>query len=306
MLTNINALLLKQVEKRGGNVALRFKKDGSWWQQTWAELAHSVRIHARTLHDKGVGPGQFIPLPRVPGPETLSQFLAIQWLGASTVIDASRDVYFALETEGSTEAWDQDFLCLKADHVIVDVQNLEHGTEAYRLAEWTAHAEQLIRRDQLHEHDDAFGGPYWELILPWLVSGFRFHLPEHPETLERDRSEFAPTFMLETAGTYASWYQSLHGRLPQYGLGEGPKGWLARRRLRRILGLHRLRVALVQGGTLSQDILDFYESLGVTLEHRPYLSVWAQADDAWPRMPWLKGLFEVQDEAALDQYKVIL
>lgn len=300
MLTNINALLLKQVEKRGGSIALRYKKDGSWWQKTWQELAQSVRIHARYLHDKGVGPGQFIPLPTVPDPEVLYHFLAIQWLGGTAVIDASRSLYSPVDTEGQTEPWDQDYLCLKADHVIVD------GAEAYRLAEWTRHAEQLVLRDQLHDRDDAFGGPYWELILPWLISGFRLHLPEHSETLEADRSEIAPTFILENSETYASWYQSLRDRLPQYGLGEGAKGWLARRRLRRILGLHRLRVALVHGEPLNQDILNFYEALGVILEHRPYLKTWPGSDDAWPRIPWLKGLFEVQDETALDQYKVIL
>lgn len=306
MLTNINALLLKQVDKRGGNIALRFKKDGTWWQVTWRDVVQAVRIHARHLHDKGIGPGQLVFLPTVPGPEALYQFLAIQWLGATAVIDASRDLYTALDPEGQTEPWDHDFLCLRADHVILDVQNQTHGTEAYRLGEWARHAEQLVARDQLHDRDDIFGGPYWELILPWLLSGSRFHLPEHPETLETDRSEIAPTFMLETSATYASWYRSLQTRLPEYGLGDGPKGWLARRRLRRILGLHRLRVALVQGEALSRDVINFWESLGVTLEQRPYLNVWAPADDAWPNVPWLKGLLDVPDETALDQYKVIL
>ncbi|WP_109511646.1 AMP-binding protein [Pseudomonas ovata] len=118
------------------------------------------------------------------------------------------------------------------------------------------------------------------LLAPWLLAGFVLNFPERLETRDQDRRELGPTLVLGTRETYGRLYArvlqrlplpgTLHRRLLDWALQEG-SGRLAtgigevliRRPLRDVLGVGRVRVALLAGPPLDERTQRFFAVLGV-------------------------------------------
>lgn len=78
---NLPASLLARASQRGGDVALRHKRQGLWQQRTWAQLLAEVQGLASRLREAGFAVGHSLVILSRPRPEALLASLAAQWLG---------------------------------------------------------------------------------------------------------------------------------------------------------------------------------------------------------------------------------
>ncbi len=136
----------------------------------------------------------------------------------------------------------------------------------------------------LHDDEEAFwgrrlapAGLLRHLLAPWLVQGFRLSIPESLESRDQDRREIGPTLVLGSAQSYARLQARILGRLPSASAWqgrliraalEGQRGvlaWLVLHSLREVVGLARVRHAVLVGEAPAPDVQEFYTRLGLPL-----------------------------------------
>ncbi|WP_191488129.1 AMP-binding protein [Pseudomonas sp. FEN] len=148
-------------------------------------------------------------------------------------------------------------------------------------------ARKLVERESLSPGEEALAarvfaasGQARYLLAPWLSAGFCLNFPEALATRDTDRRELGPTLVLGTRESYARLEHWARERLPLPGtlsdqlyrwaivsdarffrrwLGY----WLIRRPLLDVLGMSRLRVALLVGPGLTQESAEFFGALGI-------------------------------------------
>lgn len=172
----------------------------------------------------------------------------------------------------------------------------------YSHQELIEEARQLIQTHHLDHSEDAFiarafssVGHIRYLWSSWLLAGFSLNIPETLQTRDQDRQVIAPTLVLGTQSTYVRVEQRILKRLPQQ------DRWLARTyqlALSRIqqkqkltllqklvlglfrqvileeLGFSRLKTALIVGQPVENTTHQFYQALGVQLQHWGQHAAW--------------------------------
>jgi hypothetical protein len=148
-----------------------------------------------------------------------------------------------------------------------------------------------------------------DTLAPWLESGFCLNHVEQAATAHQDRRELGPTLLLGRADDYARLHArvleksfppaSIPGILVGLALADdGPLAgvlgqWLVRGPLRDVLGLTRVRRALVHGPLPARPVMEFFARLGTPLSS-------AQAGPLPDERPaprhGVTGLFESEPE----------
>jgi hypothetical protein len=142
--------------------------------------------------------------------------------------------------------------------------------------------------ERIDDRHDAFT---WEqspsaqirgVLAAWLIAGFRLNCPEQASTANYDRRELGPTLLAGTSDAYAALHRDVVENLPPKGtLSRGVVDWglakeksvwsavfgewLVRRPLRDVLGLSRVKTAVVFGAAADDSVVDFFARLGTCL-----------------------------------------
>jgi hypothetical protein len=115
----------------------------------------------------------------------------------------------------------------------------------------------------------------------WLVGGFSLALPEDASTANLDRRELQPSIIAATGTAYGRLARKVADQLPPpdtllrraLDVGLATPGrwgeWAVRRPLREVLGLARVRTALVLGAPSSEAAQSLFGSLGIALRAWP-------------------------------------
>lgn len=125
------------------------------------------------------------------------------------------------------------------------------------------------------------------VLLPWLITGLRLSLVETPATRHRDRREVAPSVMVGDHQQYALLHAGVVARAPLPGTlshwlyrwamqpGLSPSAlrraaghWLVRGPLLDVLGLGRVRIAVLDGAALAPEPTQFFAALGIEMHSR--------------------------------------
>ncbi|MCY6411608.1 AMP-binding protein [Acinetobacter sp. VNH17] len=172
----------------------------------------------------------------------------------------------------------------------------------YSHQELIEEAQQLIHTHDLDHNEEAFiarafssVGHIRYLWSSWLLAGFSLNIPETLQTRDQDRQVIAPTLVLGTQATYVRVEQLISRRLPQ------PHTWLAktyqsallklqqkqkltlvqrgiivlfRQVILEELGFSRLKTALIVGQPVEMTTQQFYQGLGVQLQHWGQYTEW--------------------------------
>ena len=150
------------------------------------------------------------------------------------------------------------------------------------------------------DHDAlALGGSgadwqFHNVIGPWLLRGFRLNLVENASTADYDRRELGPSLLLGAAAAYRELAERVRANLPAPGswlrraldrvLDAKPgspyawlRPWLVLGPLRDVLGVSRVRHALVLGAPPESALSSELRRLGIALDIVPNEGAWATA-----------------------------
>jgi hypothetical protein len=155
------------------------------------------------------------------------------------------------------------------------------------------------------DHDTlALGTPgaawqFCNVVGPWLLLGFRLNLVEDATTADYDRRELGPSLLLGSASAYRQLAQRVHASLPPPdswlrralerlldarpgSLSAWVRSWLVLRPLRDVLGVSRVRQALVLGAPPEAALSSELRRWGISIDVLPSEAVLARhttADD---------------------------
>lgn len=164
------------------------------------------------------------------------------------------------------------------------------GVFAVSHRELLGNARQLIGHEGLDARDDVLAARAFAssaqvryVWAPWLAAGLRLNIPETLATRDQDRRELAPSFIVGTAHAYQDLVARVAERAPLPGtfnhwlyqwamaapgqqslLRQWAGYWLVRRPLLDVLGLGRVKAAVLAGSELDPRSRQFLAALGVT------------------------------------------
>lgn len=149
------------------------------------------------------------------------------------------------------------------------------------------------KEEALAARSFAISGHIRYLLAPWLLSGFTLNFPENINTRDNDRRELGPSFVAGTSETYQRLFNILQKRLPDTGsLRRSFIDWSLRQQgsssfinrliarslilnpLKDVIGFSRIKVALVVGTPLSDDIEVFFRNLGIQVKNYEDILNW--------------------------------
>lgn len=160
-------------------------------------------------------------------------------------------------------------------------------------AEAVREGRHLVSAERIGSHETAFAARAFAtsaqlryLLAPWLLAGFSLNFPENQASRDDDRRELGPTLVAGTRDTYTRLYHLLQQRLPEPGSRlrrlvdwslQPQGGWLRRslghglvtRPLRDVIGFSRVRLPLLLGEPLPNEIWRFFEQLQIPIRHWP-------------------------------------
>jgi long-chain acyl-CoA synthetase len=158
-----------------------------------------------------------------------------------------------------------------------------HGLDHHQLIDATARVANLATSQEEALLDGPLGAGSAPLLAwaHWQVAGFRLGCLENGDTLDQDRRELGPTYLVATAAGYRAIHDYALARLPRRGwdrrlvdgaltaAARGELSGLGRatvlRLLRERLGLARVRSAVLVGAPLEPATRDFFRGLGIRL-----------------------------------------